>query len=71
MKLKKELRRAIENQEVEIRLTEQNDEKEKKKYNIQNIPALIIGDNVVSQGKVLSEREISKLITQNLYSNAV
>ena len=70
MKLKRELKRALEKEEVDVRLTELNNEKEKSKYNIQNTPALIMNDAIVSQGKVLSEREISKLITQNLYSNA-
>ena len=70
MKLKRELKRALEKEEVDVRLTELNNEKEKRKYNIQNTTALIMNDAIVSQGKVLSEREISKLITQNLYSNA-
>ena len=70
MKLKRELKRALEKEEVDVRLTELKNEKEKRKYNIQNTPALIMNDAIVSQGKVLSEREISKLITQNLYSNA-
>ncbi len=33
-----------------------------KKYNIKNIPALIINDKVVSEGKVLNEREIVRMI---------
>ncbi len=68
MKLKKELRRAIQDNEMDIVFTEDNDDLVKKKYRIQNIPALVINDDVVSQGKVLTEREISKLIAQKCLS---
>ena len=65
MKLKKELRRAIDHSDLEINLTELNDPKDKKKYRIENIPALVINDVLVSQGKVLSEREISRIFVRS------
>jgi len=33
-----------------------------KKYNINMIPALIVDDKIISQGKILSDKEIKKLI---------
>lgn len=65
MKLKKELRRAIDHSDLEINLTELNDPKDKKKYQIENITALVINDVLVSQGKVLSEREISRIFVRS------
>lgn len=65
IKLKKELRRAIDHSDLEINLTELNDPKDKKKYQIENIPALVINDVLVSQGKVLSEREISRIFVRS------
>ena len=41
MKLKKELKRAIDHSDLEINLTELNDPKDKKKYQIENICSLI------------------------------
>ena len=32
------------------------------RYNITNTPALVINDKIISQGKVLNEREIKKFI---------
>lgn len=37
-------------------------ESDKKKYNISNIPALVINDKVISQGKVLTDREIKHYV---------
>ena len=35
-----------------------------KNYTVKNPPLLIINDNVISEGKVLTEREISKYIKE-------
>ena len=35
-----------------------------KNYNVKNPPLLVINDNVISEGKVLTEREISKYIKE-------
>lgn len=61
IKLKKELKRALEGSEIDFTLMELNDPKHKKVYNVQNIPALVINDDIVSEGKVLSEREITRI----------
>lgn len=53
------------NSDVNIDIKEVNDVNYLKKYNIKNTPALIINNNVVSEGKVLTTREICKLLTQN------
>ena len=45
---------------VEIELLE--DKKYEDMYNVSNTPALVINDKVVSQGKVLNEREIKNFI---------
>jgi protein-disulfide isomerase len=56
IKLIKNVKKATDNK-VDIRLEEKDN-----KYNISNTPALIINDKVISQGKILSEREIKKFI---------
>lgn len=57
MKLRKMVERAIElyNGSIEIEL--ENNNKTSK-----NIPVLIIDEDIVSEGKVLSVREITKII---------
>mgnify|MGYP000209514987 CR=1 FL=1 len=59
MKLRKMVERAIESYEgsVEIELEDNN-----KK--VKNIPALMINDNMVSKGKVLTVREITKFMNE-------
>lgn len=51
------------NCDIDIRVKELNDEYYLKKYNIKNIPAIVIDGKKVSEGKVLSTREICKLLT--------
>ena len=65
IKLKKELRRAIDNSDLEIYVTELNDPVDRKKYEIHNIPALVINGSLVSEGKVLTERELSKIFVNS------
>ena len=64
MKLKKELKRAIDSSDLEIYMCELNDPKYQEKYHILNVPALVINDTVISEGKVLSEREITKIFVR-------
>ena len=66
IKLKKMVKKAIKNSEINIDLYELNDSK--SRYNIKNTPALIINDEIVSTGKILSDREIKKLITLKAYN---
>ncbi len=51
------------NCDIDLRVRELNDECYLKKYNIKNIPAIIIDGKKVSEGKVLTTREICKLLT--------
>ena len=61
-KLFKNLQKSLENfkTKVEIELLEES--KDLNKYNVTNTPALVINDKVVSQGKILNEREIKNFI---------
>lgn len=52
--------RATEEIEEEVKVTEIGEKD--KKYGIKNFPALIINNDVVSEGKVLTVREIKKLL---------
>lgn len=61
IKLIKNIRKI--NSDINIDVKEINDVNYLKKYNIKNTPALIINNNVVSEGKVLTTREICKLLT--------
>jgi protein-disulfide isomerase len=56
IKLIKNIKKATENN-IDIELVEKDN-----KYNITNTPALVINDKIISQGKVLNEREIKKFI---------
>lgn len=60
IKLKKMLNRATVEIEEEVKITE-IPEKDKK-YGIKDFPALIINDEIVSEGRVLSSREIKKIL---------
>ena len=60
IKLKKMVNRATEEIEEEVKVTEI--EEKDKKYGIKNFPALIINNDIVSEGKVLTVREIKKLL---------
>ncbi len=62
MKLMKNIERASSNIEEKIVITLLEDEKSLNKYNVTNSPTLIIADKVVSQGKVLNEKEIKNYI---------
>lgn len=51
------------NCDVDINIKELNDEASLRKYNVKNTPAIIIDGKIVSQGKVLSTRDICRLLT--------
>ncbi len=59
MKLLKMVTKAIDELERRVDIKRLNRD---KKYGITNYPALIINNNVVSEGKVLTVREIKKLL---------
>ena len=52
--------RATEEIDMEVKVTEIGEKN--KKYGIKKFPALIINNDIVSEGKVLTVREIKKLL---------
>jgi len=61
MKLIKNIKKI--NCDFNINIKEYNDEASLRKYNIKNTPAIIIDGKIVSQGKVLSTKDMCKLLT--------
>lgn len=61
-RLKKIIDRVSLQNHIKIDLRELNNKSDLKKYNVSMIPALIIDNKIISQGKILSDREIKKLI---------
>lgn len=62
IKLKKMVTKLVDNYKDEIIVEINDDNVSLKKYNITNVPGLMINDKIVSQGKVLTDREISRLL---------
>ncbi len=62
MRLKKIIKRVEEQINVPISICELNTNSDKKKYNIKITPAIVVDNKIISQGKILSDREIKKLI---------
>ena len=62
MKLIKNLERCLKNNEIQADVEDSQNQKDLDKYNVSNTPAFIINDKVISQGKVLTEKEIKKYI---------
>lgn len=62
MRLKKIINRVSRDNNIDVVINEVNGTSDKKKYNISKIPAIVVGDKIISQGKILSDREIKKLI---------
>lgn len=62
IKFLKNLNKAIDSLKMHVTPTIEKDERTIKNYNITNTPALIINDKVISQGKVLTEKEIVKFL---------
>lgn len=51
------------NSDINIDIKELNDDYYLKRYNIKNTSAIVINEKKVSEGRVLSTREICKLLT--------
>ena len=54
--------RAVEELEENIEVEKLDDKNSINKYGVKNIPGLIINNRLVSEGKVLTSREITKLL---------
>lgn len=52
----------------DVNINELNKVSDKKKYNVNMIPAIVVDDKIISQGQVLSDKEIKKLILN--YANS-
>lgn len=61
MKLSKMVSKALEEINLNAKI-EQVGDNEKNKYGIKNIPGLVVNGQIVSQGKILTVREIKKLL---------
>ena len=62
MKLLKNIEKGTSNEKGNIEVTLLEDEKYLSKYGISNTPALVINDKVISQGKILTEKEIKQYL---------
>ena len=62
MRLSKLVNRAIEDVDIDNIKIEEIDSSKNKKYGITNVPGLIINGKKISEGKVLTVREIKKLL---------
>ncbi len=62
MQLYKMASRAVENSRQEVNIEKLDDQNSINKYGVKNIPGLVIDDKLICQGKVLTDREINKLI---------
>ncbi len=62
MQLYKMATRAIENSRNEVNIQKLDDKTSINKYGVKNIPGLVINEKLISQGKVLTDREIGKMI---------
>ncbi len=56
MQLYKMVTRAIEEVNSEIQLEKLDDKKAIQRYNVQNIPGLVINEKLVSQGSIITKR---------------
>ncbi len=63
LKLKKMVERfANDYENVEIKILD--NKKDIETYQVKNIPGLLINDQLVSEGKILTVREISRLVNE-------
>lgn len=62
MQLYKMASRAIENSRNAVNVTKLDDKASINKYGITNIPGLVVDEQLICQGKVMTDREIKKLI---------
>ena len=67
LKLKKNVLKAKDEYGHKLNIEIKDDDKLAKKYNIKDIPGFMINDKVISQGKVLTVREVLRYISN--YAN--
>ena len=64
IKLKKMVSRFASDYDYDINIKILDNKEEINNHNIKNIPGLVINGQLVSEGKVLTVREISKLVNE-------
>ena len=62
IKLKKLLLKVANNYDGDVEIELKDDQESMRKYNIKNIPGLVINGKKFSEGKVPNDREIMKYI---------
>lgn len=62
MKLQKNVMKVVESLEKNIDVEILDSEKEISKYSVTNTPGIVINEKLVSQGKVINEKEIKNFI---------
>lgn len=62
IKLKKLLLKIANNYDGDVEIEFKDDQESMKKYNVKNIPGLVINGKKMSEGKVPNDREILKYI---------
>ncbi len=62
IKLKKLLLKVVNNYDGDVEIELKDDQESMRKYNIKNIPGLVINGKKFSEGKVPNDREILKYI---------
>lgn len=62
MKLQKNVMKVVESLEKNIDVEILDSEKEISKYSVTNTPGLVINEKLVSQGKLINEKEIKNFI---------
>lgn len=65
-RLKKIINRVSKDNKVDVIINELNSNSDKKKYNVNMIPAVVVDDKIISQGKILSDKEVKRLIVNTL-----
>lgn len=61
-RLKKIIKKVSDTNHIEVTINELNNNQDKKRYCVNMIPAIVIDNKIISQGKILSDKEIKKLI---------
>ena len=62
MKLLKNLKKVTKNEDINIEINVIDDKETLSKYKDKNKPILMINEKIISNGKILTDREIRKYI---------
>ena len=62
IKMQKVIDRMIETSDLNFNLILLDDDASKNKYKVKNYPGIIINDKLVSEGKVLTDRELKRIL---------